>query len=80
MSVGKSRHFATNKILPRHFIQIAEFSGVGPAVVDAIFKDLVENFEKAFANVQKALAKAFPEELANSIRLAATLQLTASNK
>ncbi len=71
MSVGKNRHYAMNEILPRHFVQTAEISGVGAAVVHAIFKDLVENFEPAFAKVQKALPKGFPEELTNSIREAA---------
>lgn len=71
MSVGKNRHYAMNEILPSHFIQTAEISGVGASVVHAIFKDLVENFEPAFSKVQKALPKGFPEELTNSIRAAA---------
>jgi serine/threonine-protein kinase HipA len=40
-------------------------------VVHAIFKDLVENFEPEFAKVQKVLPKGFPEELTNSISVAA---------
>ena len=71
MSVGKNRHYAMDQILPRHFIQTAEISGVGASVVHAIFRDLVENFEPAFAKVQKALPKGFPEELTSSIRVAA---------
>lgn len=71
MSVGKNCHYAMNEILPSHFIQTAEISGVGASVVHAIFKDLVENFEPAFSKVQKALPKGFPEELTNSIRAAA---------
>jgi serine/threonine-protein kinase HipA len=71
MSVGKNRHYAMNEILPGHFIQTAAISGVGASVVHAIFKDLVENFEPAFSKVQKALPKGFPEELTNSIRVAA---------
>ena len=76
MSVGKDRHYAMNEILPRHFIQTAEISGVSSAVVHAIFEDLVENFETAFAKVQKALPRGFPEELANSIRMAATHRIS----
>jgi serine/threonine-protein kinase HipA len=75
MSVGKNRHYAMNEILPRHFIQTAEISGIGAAVVHAIFKDVVENFEPAFAKMQKALPKGFPEELTNSIREAAIHRL-----
>ena len=71
MSVGKNRHYAMDQILPRHFIQTAEISGVGASVVHAIFRDLVGNFEPAFAKVQKALPKGFPEELTSSIRVAA---------
>jgi serine/threonine-protein kinase HipA len=71
MSVGKNRHYAMNEILPRHFIQTAEISGVGASVVHSIFKDLVENFEPAFSKVLKALPEGFPEELTNSIRVAA---------
>ncbi|MHC2432835.1 type II toxin-antitoxin system HipA family toxin [Bradyrhizobium sp. USDA 4451] len=71
MSVGKNRHYGMTDILPRHFLQTAEISGVGPAVVHAIFEDLVENFEAAFAKVIKDLPKGFPKELADSIRVAA---------
>ena len=75
MSVGKNHHYEVNEILPRHFIQTAETSGVEAHVVHAIFKDLVENFESAFAKVEKALPKGFPEALANSIRTAAIQRL-----
>jgi serine/threonine-protein kinase HipA len=71
MSVGKNRHYAMNEILPRHFIQTAEISGVGASVVREIFRGLTENFEPALAKVLKALPKGFPEELTNSIRAAA---------
>jgi serine/threonine-protein kinase HipA len=71
MSVGKNRHYAMNEIQPRHFIQTAEISGVGAAVVHTIFKDLVENAEAAFAKVLKALPKGFPAELTDSIKAAA---------
>lgn len=71
MSVGKSRHYTVNEILPRHFIQTAEISRVGVAVVRSIFKDLAETFETAFDDVLKALPKDFPEQLTSSIRTAA---------
>jgi serine/threonine-protein kinase HipA len=75
MSVGKNRHYTMSEILPRHFIQTAEISGVGAAVVRAIFEDLVKNFEPAFAKVQKALPKGFPDELTDSIKVAATQRI-----
>jgi serine/threonine-protein kinase HipA len=71
MSVGKSRHYAVNEILPRHFIQTAELSGVGAAVVRSIFQDLAEQFESALAKVAKVLPNEFPEVLINSMQAAA---------
>lgn len=71
MSVGKNRHFRMDEILPRHFIQSAEISGVGASIVRSIFADLVEKFGTVFADVKKALPKGFPEELTKSIEAAA---------
>ena len=70
MSVGKNRHFRMDEILPRHFIQSAEISGVGASIVRSIFADLVEKFGTVFADVKKALPKGFPEELTKSIEAA----------
>ncbi|MES5482414.1 type II toxin-antitoxin system HipA family toxin [Bradyrhizobium sp. INPA03-11B] len=71
MSIGKSRHYTINEILPRHFVQTAEMSGVGTPVVRAIFDDLANRFEAAFAEVLKALPERFPKQLTDSIRIAA---------
>jgi serine/threonine-protein kinase HipA len=71
MSIGKNRHYAIEEVQSRHFIQTAEISGVSAAVVHTVLKDLAENFERAFNEVQKALPKRFPGELVNSIRDAA---------
>ncbi|MGY3621580.1 type II toxin-antitoxin system HipA family toxin [Bradyrhizobium sp. USDA 10063] len=71
MSVGKSRHYRMSEIQPRHFIQTAEISGVGAAVVHSIFQSLGEAFEAAFAQVVKTVPKGFPMELTESIRAAA---------
>jgi serine/threonine-protein kinase HipA len=70
MSVGKSRHYAMNEILPRHFTQTAEIAGVGAAVVHAIFKDLAENAEQAIGAAIDELPDGFPEAVTNSIRVA----------
>ena len=80
MSIGKSRHYTMNEILPRHFIQTAEISGVGIAVVRSIFNDLTERFETTFADVLKALPKGFPKELTDSIRAAAVRRLELISK
>jgi serine/threonine-protein kinase HipA len=71
MSVGKNRHTALNEILPRHFIQTAELSGVATAMVRSIFRDLAEKVEPAFASVLAKLPNGFTEGLTNSIRAAA---------
>jgi serine/threonine-protein kinase HipA len=70
MSVGKSRHYATSEILPRHFIQTAEIAGVGTALVRSIFKDLAENAEQAIDATIDELPDGFPELMTNSIRAA----------
>ncbi len=75
MSVGKNRHYTMSEILPRHFIQTAELSGVGVAVVRSIFSDLSEKFETVFSEVLTTLPKGFPDDLTNSIRVAAIHRL-----
>jgi serine/threonine-protein kinase HipA len=68
MSVGKNRHYAMNEILPRHFVQTAENSGVGTGLVRSIFKDLAENAEQTIASAINELPDGFPEIMTNSIR------------
>ncbi|MEA2887002.1 MAG: serine/threonine-protein kinase HipA [Bradyrhizobium sp.] len=70
MSVGKSRHYAIDEILPRHFVQTAEIAGVGAALVRSIFKDLAENAEQAIGATIDELPDGFPEAMTNSIRAA----------
>jgi len=71
MSVGTKRHYTVNEIVPRHFIQTAEMSGVGASVVQSIFRDVADRLEAAFAQVVATLPKGFPKELTRSIRAAA---------
>ncbi|WP_095090001.1 type II toxin-antitoxin system HipA family toxin [Mesorhizobium sophorae] len=67
MSVGKGRHYAINDIMPRHFIQTAELSGVGAALVKSIFDDLAESAVRAFDEVVESLPGGFPEAMTDSI-------------
>jgi serine/threonine-protein kinase HipA len=67
MSVGKSPHYAIGEILPRHFIQTAEISGIEPALVRSIFKDLAENAEQVIRAAIAELPDGFPEGMMNSI-------------
>jgi serine/threonine-protein kinase HipA len=72
MSVGKSRYYAMDEILPRHFIQTAEIAAVGASLVPAIFKDLAENAAQAIEATIDELPDGFPEAMTNSIRAAMT--------
>jgi serine/threonine-protein kinase HipA len=67
MSVGKSRHYAINDIMPRHFIQTAELSGVGTVLVKSIFDNLAENAMRAFEEVVRTLPRGFPQAMTESI-------------
>jgi len=66
MSAGKNRHYAVDEIAPRHFVQTAEISGVGAAVVEAIFGDLAAQAERQAAEVAAALPRGFPGRLVDS--------------
>ena len=70
MSAGKSRHYALDEILPRHFVQTAEIAGVKVGLVRSIFKDLAENAEQAIGAAIDDLPDGFPEAMTNSIRAA----------
>jgi serine/threonine-protein kinase HipA len=70
MSVGKSRHYAIDEILPRHFVQTAEIAGVEASLVRSIFEDLAENAEQAIGAAIDELPDGFPEAMTNSIRAA----------
>lgn len=71
MSLGKNRHYAVNTILPIHFIQTAELSGVSANVVRGLFDNLADQFELSFGKVAATLPKGFPEAILSSIRAAA---------
>ncbi|WOH80115.1 type II toxin-antitoxin system HipA family toxin [Bradyrhizobium sp. BEA-2-5] len=80
MSVGKSRHYTVNEILPRHFVQTAEMSGIGIPVVRSIFDDLTATFEANYEKVAKALPKGFPKNITESIRTAALHRIKLINE
>ena len=68
MCVGTSRHYKVADIVPRHFVQTAASVGLGAAAVKALFEDIAERFESAWAEVIQALPPEFPEALIISIR------------
>lgn len=67
MAVGKNRHYAINDIMPRHFLQTAELSGIGKPAMRALFDDLAASAEHKATAIINALPPGFPEPLAASI-------------
>ena len=55
MSVGKNRHYATHDIMPRDFMQTADFAGNEGSV-----EDLASSAEPRLAEVLNTLPKGFP--------------------
>lgn len=70
MSVGKSRHYPVDDIMPRHFLQTAELAGVGAPLMRSIFEDLAANAEKKTVAVIETLPSGFPDQLVTSVRAA----------
>ncbi len=68
MSVGTNRHYEIVDIVPRHFMQTAELSGVAKSVVQAILDDLAARALKTIDSVIEALPGGFPGALADSVR------------
>lgn len=67
MSVGTTRHYQVEGIMPRHFLQNTE---VGTPVIRAIFEDLAAHAVRRLDEVIATLPKGFPEALVASVRAA----------
>lgn len=65
--VGNSRRYVIDQIMPRHFVQTAENSGLRAAVVEQLYAELTESAEAAIGETLAALPDDFPSELAASI-------------
>ncbi|MBZ9768326.1 type II toxin-antitoxin system HipA family toxin [Mesorhizobium sp. CA6] len=70
MSAGKSRHYSIHEIVPRHFMQTAEVSGVGRSLMRKIFEDISANAERRIEAVISSLPRHFPAQLVESVRSA----------
>ena len=66
-AVGNNRHYVISQILPRHFVQTAEKSGVPGTVVERICAGLADSAEAAIAETLGGLPDDFPTELADSV-------------
>ena len=70
MSVGASRHYAVDEIMPRHFEETAALAGIGSSVVISIIKDLAANAQARAECLFDALSPDLPDRLVSSVRLA----------
>jgi len=67
MSVGKSRHYRVEEILPRHFYQSAAMAGISATLVRSVFNDLAAHAIAKTDQAINALPAGFPEQLVSSI-------------
>jgi serine/threonine-protein kinase HipA len=67
LSVGKRRHCTINTIVPRHFIETVEDSGMPARNVQTLLEELLVKTPDAIDIVLKNLPPDFPEEIAGSI-------------
>ena len=67
LAVGNNRHYVMSTILPRHFVQTAERSGVEASVIEEICAEVIESAERAIGETLDSLPRGFPESLSDSI-------------
>jgi len=76
MSVGKNRHYPIDEIMPRHFLQTADLSGIGAIAMREIFSELANTAAKQVATVIESLPPGFPEPLVESVARGIDRRLT----
>ncbi|HEY0802515.1 MAG TPA: type II toxin-antitoxin system HipA family toxin [Steroidobacteraceae bacterium] len=67
MSVGDSRHYIIDTIMPRHFVQSAEKAGVPASIVHEQMRQLRDRVPDAIATITKDTKGVFPEAIKTSI-------------
>ncbi len=67
MSVGDTRHYILDTILPRHFIQSAAQAGMSASVIHRVMSELMEQTPQAIATALEKLPDDFPEAISESI-------------
>lgn len=67
MAVGGSRRYGIDGVLPRHFVQTAEQSGVGRRVIADIIREVIDSTPNALEQTLATLPKGFPDHVAASI-------------
>ncbi len=67
LAVGNKRHYVTDGIMPRHFMQTAAANGIPEQVIREIFEELQDREEAAIQGVMNDLPTGFPEALVQGI-------------
>ena len=67
MAVGKSRHYAVERVTPRHFVESAEKAGLNIRATLDVIDDLLEICPRSLAHTPNGLPKTFPEAIADTI-------------
>ena len=67
VAIGDGRHYVVSKIVPRHFLETADLTGLPKAVVVDAFKEFYEAADAAIDQARNSLPKKFPTALATSI-------------
>jgi len=67
MAVGSGRHYVVGDILPRHFRQIANSSGLPASSVETIFAELGRDVPGALKKTADLMPPGFPQVLLDSI-------------
>jgi serine/threonine-protein kinase HipA len=70
MSVGSNRKYRIADIHGRHFVEIAKEAGLGPTPVMKAIGDIQDDAKGAFATLEKALPKGFPQAIHESVKAA----------
>ncbi len=77
MSVGTNRHYHTDDIVGRHFVQTAEAAGLPKTLVHNAIEATVDTAQAALAKVEHELPKRFPEAIHASVKAAVIRRLKA---
>lgn len=67
MAVGSKRHYVVGDILPRHFRQTANSSGVPDASAENILAELGRDLPGALEQTANLMPPGFPQALLDSI-------------
>jgi serine/threonine-protein kinase HipA len=70
MSIGTSRHYKVQDIIPRYFHQTAAAAGIAADLVQSVFEDIVANAMVTTERMVSDLPADFPEQLVASTTIA----------